>query len=79
MTTKGSKVGEGSIAYAYPTYQGSGPMTDIPAAALGHIDAVNPTMRQEEQTVAQYSRRARRHCLLVGCPPPPGSVPATTG
>ncbi|MGB6326134.1 MAG: hypothetical protein WBG11_10280 [Methylocella sp.] len=32
---------EGSIAYAFPTYEGSGPKTDVPQAELSRIRAVN--------------------------------------
>ena len=31
----------GSLAYAFPTYQGSGPKTDVPQAELPRIQAVN--------------------------------------
>src|SRR5580692_6693696 len=35
------QAGNGAIAYAFPTYQGTGPKTDVPAAELPTIDRVN--------------------------------------
>ena len=35
------QAGAGSLAYAFPTYQGSGPKTDVPEAELPHIRAIN--------------------------------------
>lgn len=35
----------GSLAYAFPTYQGSGPKTDVPQAELPRIQAVNQSAR----------------------------------
>ena len=31
----------GALAYAYPTYQGAGPKTDMPQAELSRIQAIN--------------------------------------
>src|ERR1700733_6119955 len=35
------RASEGSIAYAFPTYEGTGPKTDVPAAELTTIKQVN--------------------------------------
>jgi len=35
------RASEGSIAYAFPTYEGTGPKTDVPAAELATIKQVN--------------------------------------
>jgi hypothetical protein len=34
--------GAGSLSYAFPTYQGAGPKTDVPEAELPRIRAVKP-------------------------------------
>src|SRR5689334_16572324 len=33
--------GKGSLAYAFPTYEGTGPKTDVPVAELATIERVN--------------------------------------
>src|SRR5258707_6990615 len=45
------KTGSGSIAYAFPTYQGSGQKTDLPQAE-------EPTIRQVVETAATAHRPA---------------------
>src|SRR5712671_5730426 len=42
----------GSLAYAFPTYEGSGPKTDLPAAELGRIQAVNRAALAEDRQVS---------------------------
>ncbi len=60
--------GDGSVAYAYPTYQGAGPKTDVPAAELIRIAAVNRAARQEEQPVVQRGSAGAETLLLAACP-----------
>lgn len=60
----------GSVAYAYPTYQGSGPKTDVPAAELGRIAAVNHAARRDEQPVFQRASAGTETLLLAACPLP---------
>ena len=62
------QAGAGPLAYAYPTYQGSGPKTDLPAAERNQIAAVNAQARREEQTVLQRSVSAEQTRLLASCP-----------
>jgi transcriptional regulator with AAA-type ATPase domain len=62
------KTGSGSIAYAFPTYQGSGQKTDLPQAE-------EPTIRQVVETAAtayrpvEWKRDAGSQVLLIhACP-----------
>lgn len=58
----------GFIAYTYPTYDGSGTKTDVPAAESDHIMAVAwaaLTARQAQQ----YEREGNREAVLIAaCP-----------
>ncbi len=56
--------GRGSLAYAYPTYEGSGSKTDLPAAETAAIAAINTDV---EITRAPAARReiGRRETLLL--------------
>ncbi|SFV06833.1 hypothetical protein SAMN02799631_04452 [Methylobacterium sp. 174MFSha1.1] len=58
----------GSAAYAFPTYEGTGPKTDLPAAEIDTIRRVNAESFSAERPVA--TRRASRTQTLVvqGCP-----------
>ena len=59
--------GAGSLAYAYPTYPGSGPKLDIPAAEIGRIVAINQAARREEQPVLQRGKAGAETLLLAAC------------
>lgn len=48
------RFGSGSLAYAFPTYEGSGPKTDLPVAELATIRQVNA-----ESLSAEADRRSR--------------------
>jgi hypothetical protein len=41
----------GSLAYAFPTYEGTGPKTDLPEAEHDAIDQINADARRDEQPV----------------------------
>ena len=58
----------GSAAYAFPTYEGTGPKTDLPSAEIDTIRRVNAEALSAERPVA--TRRASRTQTLVvhGCP-----------
>ncbi|MGX7705636.1 sensor histidine kinase [Methylobacterium sp. Gmos1] len=58
----------GSAAYAFPTYEGTGPKTDLPSAEIDAIRRVNAEALGAERPVA--TRRASRTQTLVmqGCP-----------
>lgn len=58
----------GSAAYAFPTYEGTGPKTDLPSAEIETIRRINAESLSAERPVA--ARRASRTQTLVvqGCP-----------
>ena len=69
------QVGDGSLAYAFPTYQGTGPKTDVPAAELDRIRSVNQEAARAEQPVLSRSVSRTQTLLVFGCPlggPVPG-------
>jgi signal transduction histidine kinase len=69
--------GLGSLAYAYPTYEGSGQKTDLPQAE-------EPTIRQVAETSAaarrpfEWKRDSRSQVLLISACPMIGSTANTT-
>jgi signal transduction histidine kinase len=58
----------GPLAYAYPTYEGSGPKTDLPEAERERIRAVNEASMQQETGVEQQLKARSQTLLLYGCP-----------
>jgi signal transduction histidine kinase len=58
----------GPVAYAFPTYQGSGPKTDLPEAERNRIRAVNEQTSQEDQPLDQQASSRSQTLLLHGCP-----------
>lgn len=62
----------GSLAYAYPTYSGSGTAakTDVPVAELANIRAANEQASRDEATVARASGSSSQTLLLHACPLP---------
>ena len=58
----------GSLAYAYPTYQGSGPKTDLPAAERDEIQAANQRAARDEQPVDHQTTSKTQTLLLHACP-----------
>ncbi len=58
----------GSLAYAFPTYEGTGPKTDLPAAEAESIRAVNADALAEERTVRVRQAGRRQTLLLCACP-----------
>jgi signal transduction histidine kinase len=69
--------GLGSLAYAYPTYEGSGQKTDLPQAE-------EPTIRQVAETSAsalrpfEWKRDSRSQVLLISACPMAGATPNMT-
>ena len=43
----------GPLAYAFPTYEGSGPKNDLPAAERENIQAINTESEREQQATDQ--------------------------
>ncbi|MFL5253755.1 MAG: sensor histidine kinase [Rhodopila sp.] len=58
----------GPLAYAFPTYEGTGPKTDLPAAERPQIEAVNRQAVREQQYVNRQVRSRAQTLLLYACP-----------
>ena len=59
---------DGSVAYAYPTYEGSGPKTDLPAAERDTIAAVNAQALRADHAVSVNRPSRTQVLLLQACP-----------
>ncbi len=71
--------GRGSLAYAFPTYEGSGVKTDLPAAESASIAAINTAARQERAPVAREQRGRRQTLLLYARPlSGPAAIPGAS-
>jgi signal transduction histidine kinase len=66
-----------SLAYAYPTYEGSGPKTDLPTAESENIRAINEQSESEQQ-VADQRVALRSQTLLLHACPLAGPIPRLT-
>lgn len=60
----------GPVAYAFPTYEGTGPKTDLPEAERGAIEQVNADARRDEQPVTVRRPSQRQTLVLHACPLP---------
>ena len=58
----------GPLAYAYPTYGGSGPKTDLPAAERDLIAAVNAQAVRDDQPATRSIASRTGILLLQACP-----------
>jgi signal transduction histidine kinase len=58
----------GPLAYAFPTYEGTGPKTDLPIAERDQIQAVNQQAAREEQSVDRRAASGTQTLLLHACP-----------
>ncbi|MBV9250444.1 MAG: sensor histidine kinase, partial [Acetobacteraceae bacterium] len=58
----------GPLAYAYPTYAGTGPKTDLPVAERDAIQAVNQEAASNERSVGRRSVSRGQSLLLDACP-----------
>jgi signal transduction histidine kinase len=67
----------GSLAYAFPTYEGSGPKTDLPQAELPRISAINGAALAEDHPVSSRYE-ARSQTLLITACPLAGPIPQLT-
>lgn len=67
----------GSLAYAYPTYEGSGPKTDVPQAELPRIREINRTADSEEHAASSSYVAPSQTLLLAACPLA-GPIPGLT-
>jgi signal transduction histidine kinase len=60
--------GSGSLAYAYPTYEGSGPKTDLPQAELPRIREINAIAVTEEHPVSNRYPTPSQTLVITACP-----------
>ena len=58
----------GSLAYAYPTYEGTGPKTDLPAAETDRIRTTNAEALTEERAVDARQVGRLQTLLMRACP-----------
>ncbi len=58
----------GSLAYGYPTYEGTGPKTDVPEAELPTIRQVNASALAEQRPFALRQSGRSQVLLLHACP-----------
>jgi signal transduction histidine kinase len=56
------------LAYAFPTSQGTGPKTDLPAAERDEIQAVNQRAARDEQPIERHVASKTQTLLLHACP-----------
>jgi len=68
---------DGSLAYAYPTYEGTGPKTDLPAAETERIRATNAEALAEDRAV-EARQAGRFQTLLLHACPLPGPIEGVT-
>ncbi|MBV8912772.1 MAG: sensor histidine kinase [Acetobacteraceae bacterium] len=58
----------GPLVYAFPTYPGEGPKTDLPAAEESRIRAVNEQAAREKQPVSRAWASPAETLLIAACP-----------
>jgi hypothetical protein len=58
----------GSLAYAFPTYQGSGPKTDVPQAEMDRIRSVNQAAFTDDRASVSRFDASSQILLLTACP-----------
>jgi signal transduction histidine kinase len=68
----------GSLAYAFPTYEGTGPKTDLPAAEVNSIREVNAEALRSGRA-ASIRQPGRSQVLVVHACPLRGPLPGLTG
>jgi signal transduction histidine kinase len=59
---------DGPLAYAFPTYSGTAPISDLPATERDQIQAANEQAAQDDQTVDRRWVLQRETLLLRACP-----------
>ncbi|HEY7577481.1 MAG TPA: ATP-binding protein [Acetobacteraceae bacterium] len=68
----------GPLAYAFPTYRGSGPKTDLPPAEREQIQTVNREAARDQRPVDHRTVSGDQTLLLSACPLP-GAPAGLTG
>lgn len=69
---------EGSLAYAFPTYEGTGPKTDLPSAELNTIREVNAEALRSGRA-SSIRQSGRSQVLIVHACPLRGPLAGVTG
>lgn len=64
----------GPTGYAFPTYEGSGPKTDVPQAELARIVATNERTQKEDRPQLTRIDSGAQTLLISACPLP-GPIP----
>jgi signal transduction histidine kinase len=72
------QTGAGPLAYAFPTYEGTGPKTDLPTAEREQIQAINQQAARDEQSADRRVIAGTQTLLLHACPLP-GPIDGLTG
>jgi signal transduction histidine kinase len=72
------QIDTGSLAYAFPSYEGTGPKTDLPAAELTTIRQVNAEALRTSRPVS-IRQPGRSQVLLVHACPLRGALQEVTG
>ncbi len=67
----------GSLAYAYPTYQGAGPKLDFPLAEIARIRWINAQAHADDRSVTERYAASTQVLLLAACPHN-GPIPGLT-
>ncbi|ASL42219.1 Sensor protein ZraS [Burkholderia sp. AD24] len=67
----------GSLAYAFPTYDGAAPRTDPPGGELPRIREINAAALSSDRA-ASHRYGARSQTLLISACPLPGPIPHLT-
>ena len=62
------QVDAGPLAYAFPTYEGTGPKTDLPTAERDQIQIVNQQAARDEQPIDRRVTSGTQTLLLHACP-----------
>ncbi len=70
--------GTGALAYAFPTYSGSSPKTDVPQAEIAQIRTANQQAAREDQPTFIRTASRSETLLLYACPLG-GPIPDLTG
>jgi signal transduction histidine kinase len=71
------QAGHGSLAYAFPTYEGTGPKTDVPTAELSTIRQVNADALHNDRPVT-IRQTGQSQVLVVHACPLPGPLADVT-
>ncbi|MFL5252117.1 MAG: sensor histidine kinase [Rhodopila sp.] len=69
----------GPLAYAFPTYEGTGPKTDLPAAERNEIQTVNQQVASDGRPADREVISRTQTLLLHACPLPAAPIGGLTG